>query len=120
MKTRPKLDMDKIAKVLGAERRGEVSARSGYFGAMQVAAEIQARFKAPSRGGRSTDAAWTDRRLVPLAPKTLGRLERLAKLVSENGGVTVSPLQVAALLLEHAAEVADDGTITRLARSRVG
>ena len=45
MKTKPKLDMDKIAKVLGAERQGEVRAGSGHFGAMQVAAEIQARFQ---------------------------------------------------------------------------
>jgi hypothetical protein len=116
MKTKPKIDMNKIAKALGAERRGEVVAGTGYFGAMQVVAEIQARFKAPSGGGRSTDPSWTDRRLVPLAPKTLGTLERLAKVVSEKGGVTVSPLQVAALLLEHAAEEADDATITKLAR----
>ena len=118
MKTKPKLDMDKIAKALGAERRGEIVAGSGYFGAMQVVAEIQARFKAPSSGGRSTDPNWTDRRLVPLAPKTLGRLERLEKIVSEKGGVTVSPLQGAALLLEHAAEEADVGTVTKLARVR--
>ena len=29
-----KLDMDRIAKGLGAERRGKVSATGGYFGAM--------------------------------------------------------------------------------------
>jgi hypothetical protein len=118
MKTKPKLDMDKIAKVLGAERRGEVRAGSGHFGAMQVVAEIQARFQAPTGGGRSTDPTWTDRRLVPLAPKTLAQLEHLSRVVSETGGVTVSPLQVAALLLEHATEEADNGTVTKLAKKR--
>ncbi len=118
MKTKPALNMDRIAKALGAERRGEVVAAGGYFGAMQVVAEIQARFQAPPGGGRSTDPNWTDRRLVPLAPKTLGRLERLAKIVSEEGGVTVSPLQVAALLLEHATEEVDDGAVMKLARAR--
>lgn len=118
MKTKPPVDLDKIAKALGAERRGEVRASGGHFGAMQVVAEIQARFQAPAGGGRSTDPAWTDRRLVPLAPETLMRLERLAKTVSEKGGLTVSPLQVAALLLEYATEQADDGTVTTLAKKR--
>jgi hypothetical protein len=118
MKTKPKLDLDKIAKALGADRRGEVRAGGGHFGAMHVVAEIQARFQSPAGGGRSTDPTWTDRRLVPLAPKTLIQLERLARIVSQKGGVTVSPLQVAALLLEHATEEADDDSVTRLAKKR--
>ncbi len=60
------LDMDKIAKGLGAERRGKVSATGGYFGAMQLVADIQARFRVPSGGGRPTDPTWTERRLLPL------------------------------------------------------
>ncbi|MFZ1920475.1 MAG: hypothetical protein WAU57_02450 [Xanthobacteraceae bacterium] len=36
MKTRA--DMDKIARGLGAERRGKAAASGGYFGAMQRAA----------------------------------------------------------------------------------
>lgn len=36
MKTQ--LDMNKIAKGLGAERQGKVAASGGYFGAMQLAA----------------------------------------------------------------------------------
>lgn len=36
MKTR--LDMEKIAKGLGAVRRGRVPASAGYFGALQLAA----------------------------------------------------------------------------------
>lgn len=116
MKSKPQLDMEKIAKALGAERGGPLPAGGGHFGALQVAAEVQARFKTPSGGGRSTDPGWTDRRLVPLAEATLSRLERLAKVVSEHGGTTVSALQVAALLLERAAEEADDEKIVALAK----
>src|SRR5690606_18920198 len=97
---KPKLNMEKIAKTLGAERRGKVEAGGGYFGAMQIVAEVEARFRAPSGGGRSTDPEWTERRLVPLAPKTLSRLERIAKIIHDKGGPVVAPLQIAALLLE--------------------
>ena len=49
------LDMDKIARALGAARQGKVSAAGGYLGAMQLLADIQARFRVPSGGGRATD-----------------------------------------------------------------
>ena len=94
------LDMDKIARGLGAERRGKVAASGGYFGAMQLLADIEARFRVPSGGGRPTDPDWTERRLVPLAPRTLERLEEIAAKVREHGGVSVEPMQLAALLLE--------------------
>ena len=101
MKTQ--LDMDKIAKGLGAERRGKVAAGGGYFGAMQVLADIEARFRVPSGGGRPTDPAWTERRLLPLAPKTLKRLEEISAKVREHG-MSVEPMQLAALLIEKTAE----------------
>ena len=40
-----KLDIDKIARLWGAERRGKLVARSGLFGALQVAADLQARLR---------------------------------------------------------------------------
>jgi hypothetical protein len=43
-----RLNMDKIAKALGARRRGKVSAMGGYFGALQLLADIEARFRVPS------------------------------------------------------------------------
>jgi hypothetical protein len=52
MKTR--LDMDKIAKGLGTERRGAVVSSGGYFGAMQLLADIEARFHVSSGGGPQT------------------------------------------------------------------
>jgi hypothetical protein len=51
MKTR--LDMNKIAKGLGAKRRGKAAASGGYFGAMQLLADIETRFRVPSGGGRA-------------------------------------------------------------------
>lgn len=101
MKKRP--DMDKIAKGLRAERRGRVSARGGYFGGLQLLAEIEDRFKVPETGGRATDPRWTERRLVPLAPRTLERLERLAAKVRRRGA-KLEPMQLAALLLEKTTE----------------
>jgi len=102
MKTQ--LDMDKIAKGLGAERRGKVTSTGGYFGAMQLLADIEARLRVPTGGGRPTDPGWTERRLVPLAPRTLERLEEIAAKVREHGGMRVEPMQLAALLLEKTTE----------------
>jgi hypothetical protein len=92
------LDMERIAKALGAERCGKVSARGGYFGALQLAAEIASRFRVPEGGGRPTDPSWSERRLVRLSPQTLEQLERLAEQAQ------ASPMQVAALLLERAVQ----------------
>lgn len=63
---RKRLSMDRIARGLGAERRGLVSPRAGYFGALALVAEVQARFpgstpavdparKAREQDGRSLD-----------------------------------------------------------------
>jgi hypothetical protein len=93
------LDMERIAKELGAERRGKVSPRGGYFGALQLAAEVSARFRVPEGGGRATDPSWSEQRLVRLSPKTLEQLEKLAKEAH------ASPMQVAALLLERAVQI---------------
>jgi hypothetical protein len=59
--------------------------------------------KVPETGGRATDPRWTERRLVPLAPRTHERLERLAASVRRSGG-KLEPMQVAALLLEKTTE----------------
>jgi len=99
-----RLDMDKIAKALGAEREGRVPAKGGYFGAMQLLADVVARFRVPARGGRATDPQWTERRLIPLAPRTLQRLEELTARIREHGQVNVEPMQLAGLLLERTTE----------------
>lgn len=120
MKQKPKLDMEKIAKALGAEPRGKVAAKGGYVGAMQLVAEIQSRFRVPQGGGRATDPQWTERRLVPLAPETLTRLNQIAKKVHDEQGIVIAPLQLAALLLEHAAREVDELAVGKLAREHGG
>ena len=99
-----KLDTEKIARGLRAQRRGTVYPTGGYPGAAQLAAEVQARFRVPPGGGRATDPAWSDKRLVPIAPRTLKRLERIAKRLHEETGVRVEPMQLAAILLETTTE----------------
>ncbi len=107
MKSR--LDMERIARGLGAERRGKVRAAGGFFGALQLMAEIQARFRVPGGGGRPTDPRWTKRRLIPLAARTLARLEKLTARVMGRGGVRIAPMQLAALLLEKSTkELSED------------
>ena len=112
------LDMDRIARGLGAQRRGKVSATGGYFGAMQLLADVEARFRTPEGGGRPTDPRWTERRLVPLAPETLERLEKITSRVREHGGVNVEPMQLAALLLEKTARQLSDTEAEQLVRPR--
>src|SRR3989442_13119944 len=90
-----KLDMDRIAEGLGAERRGKVSATGGYFGAMQLLADVEAKFRVPAGGGRPTDPRWTGRRLVPLALKTLGRLEEIPARGRKPGGINPEPMPLA-------------------------
>ena len=112
------LDMDKIAAGLGAERRGKISATGGYFGAMQLLADIEARFRVPSGGGRPTDPRWTERRLVPLAPRTLQRLEAIAEKVRQREGVNVEPMQLAGLLLEKTTERLSEDDVKEFVRPR--
>ncbi len=113
-----RLDMDKIAVGLGARRRGKVSATGGFFGAMQLLADVEVRFRTPEGGGRPTDPRWTERRLVPLAPETLERLEKITSRVREHGGVNVEPMRLAALLLEKTARQLSEAEAEQLVRLR--
>lgn len=109
------LDMEKIAKGLGAERKGKVESKGGHFGAHGLAAEVAARFRVPSGGGRASVPEWTERRLLPLTPETLTRIEDLAAKVRRKSGVGIEPMQLAALLLERIANAIDDEDLDDLA-----
>lgn len=102
------LDMDKIARGIGAKRMGKVTSSGGYFGAQQLAAEVAHRFRVPPKGGRATNPNWTERRLVPLSPGTLRRLEDMAARLH------VAPLQVAAILLEKSVDSIPEQEILEL------
>jgi len=47
------LDMARIARALRAERRGKVTAKGGYFGAVALLADVEARFRTPAGDGRA-------------------------------------------------------------------
>ena len=115
---KPHLDMDKIARGLRAARKGKVSAGGGYFGAMQLLADIETRLRVPVGGGRATDPDWTERRLVPLAPRTLKRLEAITEDVRARSGVSVEPMQLAALLLEKTTEQLNEDEVKDLVTVR--
>jgi len=113
-----RIDVDKIAKGLGAERRGRVSASGGYFGAMQLVADLEARFRVPKGGGRPTVPGWTTKRILPLSEDSLRRLERLAKRIGEMKQVHLEPMQVAALLLETAIANIKEDDVEKLLEGR--
>lgn len=113
-----RLDMNKIARGLRAERKGKVFAGGGYFGAMQLLADIETRFRVPAGGGRATDPDWTERRLVPLAPRTLKRLEAIAEGIKTRSGVNVEPMQLAGLLLEKTTEQLSENEVNDWALER--
>ena len=68
----------------------------------------------PSGGGRATDPNWTERRLVPLAPRTLTRLEELAARIRHQSHVNIEPMQLAGLLLEKTTEQVSDEEAEKL------
>jgi len=115
-----RIDHDRLAKSLGF--RGRVQATSGYFGALQVAEEVRRRFKPSVGGGRARDPRWTAKRLMPVRPETLSRLQALANEVSDIVEYRVEPLQVAAVLVERDLETLDSRevveAVTAAARKR--
>ena len=100
-------NIDTLAKRLGAKVVAKVpEVGGGAFGAARLAkivAELQSRLL-PGRGrrpGRPTDAGWVRRPKVPMSQATERRLARLAERAS-TAGRKVSPMQIAATILESA------------------
>lgn len=99
----------RIAKKMGArivERLPDVG--GGALGALRMAKLLQDRLE-PGQGqrpGRPSVPAWTRRPKVPMSEATEQRLAKLAELFSRRQKHRVSPMQVAAQLLEAAVESA--------------
>jgi len=97
----------KLAEALGATRVIPVpDTGGGAFGAAwlgHIVATIQGRLE-PGQGrrpGRPTDASWVRHPKVPMSDATRQRLALLAEQSSTEGR-KVSPMQVAAQILEDA------------------
>ena len=100
-------NIERIAAGLGARIVGKVpDTGGGAFGAARLAKlveSMQARL-VPGQGrrpGRPTDANWVRHPKVPMSDATRRRLSRLAEQAS-TGGRKVSPMQIAAQILEDA------------------
>jgi hypothetical protein len=100
-------NIKKIAKVMGAELLGRIpETGGGAFGAAHMAeivTELRHRLK-PGRGlrpGRPTNPNWARHPKVPMSDQTMRILRRLAN-ESSTPDRKVSPMQVAAHLLEEA------------------
>jgi hypothetical protein len=97
-------NIGKVARKMGARIVGEVpDVGGGAFGAARLAKALQARLhpQLGLRPGRPSDPEWTVSRKVPMTSKTLESLRALADEVSDESR-KVSPMQVAAQLLEEA------------------
>ncbi|HET9228523.1 MAG TPA: hypothetical protein VFR31_17735 [Thermoanaerobaculia bacterium] len=97
-------NIESLAKKLGAAIEGTVPDYSpGTFGMAALANLLRDRLEpgAGKRPGRPSNPQWSRRPKVPMAPETEQRLKELANLLSE-GERQVSPMQVAAFLLEQA------------------
>ena len=58
------LDMARIARELGAVRRGKVAAGGGYFGALQLAAEVASSFQVAEESGTPLDPSSSEQHLI--------------------------------------------------------
>lgn len=90
----------RVAQALGAQRSIPVDGlpSQGPLDLLQLRAELGRRLR--SSGGRPTDPEWTVRRVIPFKEKGWRDLERLAARCSHEGQ-TVSPSQLAALMIER-------------------
>ena len=100
-------NIKRIADSLGAQVIGQVPVTGGgAFGAARLArmiGSLQSRL-VPGQGkraGRPSDASWVHHPKVPMSEATQRRLSLLAERAS-TGGRKVSPMQVAAQILEDA------------------
>jgi hypothetical protein len=100
-------NIEKVADLLGATIVATIpETGGGAFGVARLAklvASLQERLE-PSEGkrpGRPTDASWVHHSKVPMSEETMRKLVRLAEHASSPER-RVSPMQVAAQLLEEA------------------
>ena len=97
-------NIDTIAELLNAEKAGRVpDVGGGAFGAARLARLLHERLT-PGQGrrpGRPSDPAWVKHPKVPMSEVTAQKLTKLAEQVSTPDR-KVSPMQVAAQLLEEA------------------
>jgi hypothetical protein len=97
----PKTKKDLFAKALGASKSIELTASGhGPFGALELAEEVERRIKPGKGKGRPTDASLVVRRLVGFRKSVWNILKSEAAGLSKSTRHSVSPSQLASILLE--------------------
>lgn len=76
---------------------------SGGLGRLAASLRLTLQPSQGQRPGRPTNPSWDTHRKIPMSAETLTQLEAVAEAISSNER-RVSPMQVAALLLEQAVE----------------
>jgi hypothetical protein len=100
----------KIADLMGAKIVGQIpDVGGGAFGAMRLVEILGQRLRPSSgrRPGRPSVVEWNRRSKVPMSAETEEKLAKLAEIVSQRQKHKVSPMQVAAQLLEQAVAAAN-------------
>ena len=97
------LDMERIAKELGAERCEKVSAHGGYFGALQLAAEVASRSRvsegppSPNKLLKRDNLMYDDgarQKLLGKLDYELWLLNQLAEFQLFNGGTDIATFKI--------------------------
>jgi hypothetical protein len=113
---------EKLAELLGAKIVGKVpDVGGGAFGMARLAHMLHERLT-PSQGdrpGRPTDPSWVLRPKVPMSAATAEKLARIADGLSTDVR-KVSPMQVAAQLLEEVVAGVPEATTREGGRKRGG
>lgn len=101
MSARLKIKKDLFAKAFGASKTIELTASGhGPFGAIELAEEVERRIKPGKGKGRPTDASLVVRRLVGFRKSVWNILKSEAAGLSKRTHHSVSPSQLASILLE--------------------
>lgn len=101
MSARPKTKKDLFAKVLGASKTIELRASGhGPFGALELTEEVERRIKPGKGKGRPTDDSLVIRRLVGFRTSVWNILKSQAAGLSKRTRHSISPSQLASILLE--------------------
>lgn len=97
-----------LANALGASRQVSLPSGGGQgpLGLLQLQSEVAHRLH--STGGRPTDPMWTVRRIVPFSSDGWAELEQVSLRLTAMGR-SVSPAQLAALLIERGLATLEEG-----------